>query len=309
MSFSPLFNQKTQNKPFSGELPLFRILVGVVFTFCFALVLSKRLNLNEMVVELCSENCGISSMSPRISFSHDFSQSDFIPVEKHPLRSNSSGLSSSIDFNFCVQESLELESSSADELFSHGVILPTQIKKKSLNNALLKQKNQQLAPPSQPQLPPSKAVCDNAPSTTRKSSKKESHKDSKDLNEEADEKHSSKSFWRFKRSSSCGSGYGRSLCPLPLLSRSNSTGSSPSVKRIPLSKEGHHVKQNSQKRSSSISKSHSLASHNHPKPPLKRSHGSYANGVRVSPVLNVPSAHLFGFGSIFSNNRDKSKKK
>ncbi|WVZ13959.1 hypothetical protein V8G54_011525 [Vigna mungo] len=244
-----------------------------------------------MVVELCSENCGVSSMSPRISFSHDFSQSDVIPVEKHPLRSNSSGLSSSIDFNFCVQESLELESSSADELFSHGVILPTQIKKKGLNN---------------------KAICENAPATTRKSSKKESHKDSKDLNEEADEKHSSKSFWRFKRSSSCGSGYGRSLCPLPLLSRSNSTGSSPSVKRIPLSKEGHHVKQNSQKRSSSISKSHSqsLASHNnHQKPPLKRSHGSYANGIRVSPVLNVPSANLFGFGSIFSNNRDKSKKK
>lgn len=273
----------------------------------------KKFELNEMVVELCSENCGVSSMSPRISFSHDFSQSDVIPVEKHPLRSNSSGLSSSIDFNFCVQESLELESSSADELFSHGVILPTQIKKKGLSNVVMKQKSQQLAPPSQPPLPPSKAICENAPATTRKSSKKESHKDSKDLNEEADEKHSSKSFWRFKRSSSCGSGYGRSLCPLPLLSRSNSTGSSsPSVKRIPLSKEGHHVKQNSQKRSSSISRSQSqsLASHNnHQKPPLKRSHGSYTNGIRVSPVLNVPSANLFGFGSIFSNNRDKSKKK
>ncbi|CAJ1947449.1 unnamed protein product [Sphenostylis stenocarpa] len=267
-----------------------------------------------MVVELSSENCGVSSMSPRISFSHDFSQSDVIPVEKHPWRSNSSGLNSSIDFDFCVHESLELESSSADELFSHGVILPTQIKKKSINNALLKQKSQQLAPPPQPQLPPSKAICDNASSTTRKGSKKENHKkenhrDIKDLNEEADEKHSSKSFWRFKRSSSCGSGYGRSLCPLPLLSRSNSTGSSPSVK-IPLSKEGHHVKQNSQRRSSSITRSsHSLTSHNHQKPPLKRSHGSYANGVRISPVLNVPSANLFGFGSIFSNNRDKSKKK
>jgi len=302
----PFLIQKTQNKPFYLESWCEWFLRFVCSSFI------KKFELNEMVVELCSENCGVSSMSPRISFSHDFSQSDVIPVEKHPLRSNSSGLSSSIDFNFCVQESLELESSSADELFSHGVILPTQIKKKSLNHVLLKQKSQQLAPPSQPPLPPSKSVCDNAPSTTRKSLKKESHKDSKDLNEEADEKHSSKSFWRFKRSSSCGSGYGRSLCPLPLLSRSNSTGSSPSVKRIPLSKEGHQVKQNSQKRSSPISRSHSqsLASHNnHQKPPLKRSHGSYANGIRVSPVLNVPSANLFGFGSIFSNNRDKSKKK
>ncbi|KAH1215494.1 hypothetical protein GmHk_13G036620 [Glycine max] len=270
-----------------------------------------------MVVEICSENCGVSmTMSPRISFSHDFSQSDVIPVEKHPLRSNSSGLNSSMDFDFCVHESLELESSSADELFSHGVLLPTQIKKNNINNnnALLKPKSQLAPPPPQPQLPPpSKAICDSASSTTKKSSKKESHKDGKELNDEVNEKQSSKSFWRFKRSSSCGSGYGSSLCPLPLLSRSNSTGSSPSVRRIPLSKEGHHhVKQNSQKRSSSstrFSQSHSLASHNHQKPPLQRSHGSHANGVRVSPVLNVPSANLLGLGSIFSNNRDKSKKK
>ncbi|TKY46505.1 hypothetical protein E2542_SST28546 [Spatholobus suberectus] len=163
----------------------------------------------KMVVELCSENCGVSSMSPRISFSHDFSQSDVIPVEKHPLRSNSSGLNSSIDFDFCVHESLELESSSADELFSDGVILPTQIKKKINNNALLKQRSQ-LAPP-QPQLPPSRTTCDNA-SSTSKGSKKEGTKDSKDLSDEVYEKQSSKSFWRFKRSSSCGSGYGRSLC-------------------------------------------------------------------------------------------------
>lgn len=261
-----------------------------------------------MVVELCSENIGVSisssMMSPRISFSHDFSQSDVIPVEKHPLRSNSSGLNSSIDFDFCVLESLELESSSADELFSDGVILPTQIKN-SNNNVLLKQKTQLAPPPPIPpqrQLPPSQTVCENASSTIiTKSSKRESHK----LSDEVDEKQGSKSFWRFKRSSSCGSGYGRSLCPLPLLSRSNSTGSSP------LSKEGHHVKQNSQKRSSSTrSSSQSLASsHNHQKPPLKRSHGAYANGVRVSPVLNVPSANLFGLGSIFSSNRDKSKKK
>lgn len=258
-----------------------------------------------MVVELCSENCGVS-MSPRISFSHDFSQSDFIPVERHPLRSNSSGLNSSIDFDFCVQESLELESS-AEELFSGGRILPTEIKKK---NIPLKQTCQ---PTPHPPLPTPLAICDNA--STSKNSKKESNiKESKDLNDEVDEKQSSKSFWRFKRSSSCGSGYGRSLCPLPLLSRSNSTGSSsPSVKRMPLSKEGPNIKQNSQKHSSTTRSysSHNFGSNNHQKPPLKRSHrtNNGNNSVRVSPVLNVPSANLFGLGSIFSNNRDKSKKK
>ncbi|XP_061349451.1 uncharacterized protein LOC133294717 [Gastrolobium bilobum] len=254
-----------------------------------------------MAIELSSENFGVS-MSPRISFSHDFSQSDVIPVErqqKHPLRSNSSGLNSSIDFDFCVQESLELESSSADELFSDGRILPIEIKKK---NAPLKQ-TLQLAP--QPPLPLPYAIRNNA--STNKKSKKESPKES--LNDEVEEKQSSKSFWRFKRSSSCGSGYGSSLCPLPLLSRSNSTGSSPSVKRMHLSKEGPKVKQNSQNSSSTTRPSHPLCPNNHQKPPLKRSHGSYANSVRVSPVLNVPPANLFGLGSIFSNNKAKSKKK
>lgn len=260
-----------------------------------------------MVVELCSENCGVST-SPRISFSHDFSQSDFIPVERHPLRSNSSGLNPSIDFDFCVQESLELESSSADELFSDGRILPTEIKKKK--NIPLKQTCQL---PSHPPLPTPLAICDNA--STSKNSKKESIiKESKDLNDEVDEKQNSKSFWRFKRSSSCGSGYGRSLCPLPLLSRSNSTGSSsPSVKRMPLSKEGTNIKQNSQKHYSTTntrSSSHNFGPNNHQKPPLKRNHRTNGNNsLRVSPVLNVPSANLFGLGSIFSNNRDKSKKK
>lgn len=264
------------------------------------MVLSK--GLNEMVVELCSENCGVVvSMSPRISFSQDFSQTGgVIPVEKHPLRSNSSGLNSSIDFDFCVHESSHLESSSADELFSHGIILPTQIKKNN-NNVPLKQKNQQATQQEELSLP-----IPPLNDSTIKNNKKVSN------NEEVFEKQSSnsKSFWSFKRSSSCGNGYGSSLCPLPLLSRSNSTGSSTSVKKMsmPMSKESANVKQHSTKQRSSC---HSFGSINHQKPPLKRSYGgAYGNSVGVSPVLNVPSLNLFGFGSIFSNNnKDKSKKK
>lgn len=260
-----------------------------------------------MVVEIFSENCSVITMSPRISFSHDFSQQGVIPIEKHPLRSNSSNMNSSIDFDFCVNETSELESSSADELFSHGIILPTELKKKK-KNVPLKQTTIQVqpTPPQNFALPPLYA-------NGSKNSKKMITKDVKELNniDEVDEKHSSnsKSFWGFKRSSSCGSGYGRSLCPLPLLSKSNSTGSSTSVKRM-LSKEGSNVKQNSKKNSSITRSSNSFGSNNHQKAPIKRCHsGAYANNVRVSPVLNVPYSNLFGFGSIFSNNRDKSKKK
>ncbi|KAE9590265.1 hypothetical protein Lalb_Chr21g0317791 [Lupinus albus] len=252
-----------------------------------------------MAVELFSENCGVVSMSPRISFSHGFSQSDIIPVEiqQHPLRSNSSGFNSSIDFDFCVQGSSELESSSADELFSDGVILPIEMKKKKKN----------LVPQNQTPKKCPQPICENA--STNKNFKKENNntKETKDSNDEVDEKHISKSFWRFKRSSSCGNGYGRSLCPLPLLSRSNSTGST--VKRMPLSKEGsNNIKQSSQKHSSTTrSTSQSFGPNNHQKPPLKRTHhrNNGTNSMRVSPVLNVPPANLFGFASIFSNNRGK----
>ncbi|KAK7295782.1 hypothetical protein RJT34_18694 [Clitoria ternatea] len=261
-----------------------------------------------MAVELCSENCGVSSVSPRISFSHDFSQSDVIPVEQLPFGSNSSGLDSSIDFDFRVSQSFELESSSADELFSHGRILPTEVKRK---NAPLKQMGQ-LAPhiPSLP--PPHSPYANDASSTTKNNYLK---KENKCLNDEVYEKQSSKSFWSFKRSSSCGSGYGRSFCPLPLLSRSNSTGSSstPSVKRNPISKEGpNNIKPNSHKHSSSTTRlPHSSVLNGYQKPPLNKSHHgySYGNSVRVNPVLNVPSVNLFGLASFFSNNKDKSKKK
>ncbi|KAK9271643.1 hypothetical protein L1049_002006 [Liquidambar formosana] len=146
--------------------------------------------------------------------------------------------------------------------------------------------------------------------TRRENSKTESSKDDKMVGCEAeDQKQSSKSFWRFKRSSSlnCGSGYGPSLCPLPLLSRSNSTGSASSVKRSSLAKDGHNQKQHPQK--NSVKPSQSWFSGSCQKPPLKKGYGAYGNGVHINPVLHVPSASLFGFGSIFSNGRDKNKKK
>ncbi|KAK7290750.1 hypothetical protein RIF29_05401 [Crotalaria pallida] len=264
-----------------------------------------------MDVQLNSANIEVSSIiSPRISFSHDISQSDIIPVEKHPLgSSNSSGLNSNIDFDFCVSESFELVSSSADELFLDGRILPTEIKRSK--SAPLKKSGQLLAP-HPPLFPPS--YNNNASSSScSKNLKKESHKELKYLKDDGeavcDKQSSSKSFWSFKRSSSCGSGYGRSLslCSFPLLPRSNSTGSNASViKRRQLSKEGTNIKQNSQKHSST--RFYPSMPKNYQRPPLNKSQGYYGNNVRVSPVLNVASANLFGLGSIFSNSRDKSKK-
>ncbi|GLU01608.1 hypothetical protein SLE2022_189100 [Rubroshorea leprosula] len=198
-----------------------------------------------MAIELCSENSG---MSPRISFSHDLCLSDIVPVEQRPPRSKSSSLSSSVDFDFCVRKSFDQESSSADELFSDGKILPTEIKKKNIVSA------KQLSEPTQ-------ASQDDEGEINNNNLKKESSKANKISRDEVEEKQSSKSFWRFKRSSSlnCNSGYGHGLCPLPLLSRSYSTGSAP--------------KQSSQKHPVSQKPSSSMY---HQKPPLKKSYGPYA---------------------------------
>jgi hypothetical protein len=117
-----------------------------------------------MVIDLFSEISSLGT-SPRISFSRDFYQSDIVPVEHHPLRSNSSNLSnSSIDFDFCVRdrEGFDQESSSVDELFSDRKIRPTQIKKKVITTA--KQMDHQSPPGPRGWLaghppPPKGGVC------------------------------------------------------------------------------------------------------------------------------------------------------
>ncbi|OAY60420.1 uncharacterized protein LOC110627680 [Manihot esculenta] len=240
-----------------------------------------------MAIELCSDNS--AGFSPRISFSHDLCLSDTVPVEQRPLRSNSVG---SIDFDFCTRKSFDQESSPADELFSNGKILPTEIKKKTA---------------------PSKLTHGLREDTSHKNVK-ETMKDMKSTSDElTEEKRISKSFWLFKRSSSlnCVSGYGRSLCPLPLLSRSNSTGSAPTnLKRVPLSRDSHTSYSHKQHKHAVMKhQSSSSSSNGYQKPPLKKNYGSYGNGVRVNPVLNVPSGNLFGLGSKFFNGKDKNKKK
>ncbi|KAL2457567.1 hypothetical protein Fot_56231 [Forsythia ovata] len=225
----------------------------------------------------------IVGRSPRISFSHDLSQTDVVPVEQYIGSSSSS----SVDFDFCVfRETFEQESSSADELFFNGKILPIEIKKRLAPAVPSKRP----APPVSPPPPVYDHILD-------------SSKNSKKIPTESEEKqNSSKSFWRFKRSTSlnCGSGYARTLCPLPILSRSNSTGSASSSKRSSVK----------QSQSLSTNSNTTTTTTTHQRPPLKKNHASnYANinGIRINPVLNVPPANLFG--SIFSSGKDKNRKK
>ncbi|WOH10297.1 hypothetical protein DCAR_0729764 [Daucus carota subsp. sativus] len=259
-----------------------------------------------MATDLCSSEPPPVT-SPRISFSHNLSQSDI----NHQRLLSRPAPSSSVDFDFCIRQSNVDESSSAEELFSDGVILPI--------DPHLKHETPITVPPVpslQPHVNQSHAVkCDQDSNGTVVSN----------LSESRDQKQKSakSSFWQVKRSSSlnCGSGYARTLCPIPLLSRSHSTGSASSPnKSQSSSKELHpNLKQHAQKKNSvplaPIKQSNSPPGHQ--KIPSKKSgYGGIGNGsfhgngnrARVNHVLNVSSGNLFGLGSIFSGNKEKNKK-
>ncbi|KAL7101725.1 hypothetical protein ACP275_08G072700 [Erythranthe tilingii] len=242
-----------------------------------------------MAIEVLPDSPNVAMSPARISFSCDLSRNDAVVVPaaaEHHTRSTNSA----IEFDFCVfRESFEQEysSSSADELFFDGKILPIEIKKK-LHPPPIRAATPPPPPPSPP--PP-------------------------EIEEEKQNNNKTSSFWGFKRSTSlnCGSDYARKLCPLPLLSRSNSTGSTPAggggAKRS--SQLSNNQKQNFGKCSTTNSSLKQSSSTNHQKPPLKKSsYGSYSNnGVKFNPVLNVTPANLFGLGLIFSGGKDRSKKR
>ncbi|XP_061339471.1 uncharacterized protein LOC133286130 [Gastrolobium bilobum] len=250
-----------------------------------------------MAIEVCSE-IPITGISPRISFSHDLTNTeDSVPIEDHNRRSDLCLLDSSSDFVFCITNGLAQQLSSADELFSNGKIVPMQIKR--VSNAT-----------DEPHLPAKPARPRSQPSSTRCTEKKrlkEFLSAASDDADNEDEKPSSKYFWQFKRSSSLNFDTTRGISlirSLQFLSRSNSTGS------VPNPKQTETQKQRFQKQSSASSRSSSQ------KPSMKKNCGSSGNGVRISPVLNLPHAYIpkatarfFGFGSLFCNGKIKRKKK
>lgn len=187
----------------------------------------------------------------------------------------------------------------ADELFSDGKILPSEIKPKNENSSFNQTTSFSFSSSSSTSHPVLKHETSRSRSQTVTSSEEEEL--SIDLKNLDMKRQNSKSFWGFKRSSSCGNGYARSLCPITLLSRSHSTGSSTSSKRSSLgSKDGFGQKQQRGFQKTSVSQ----------KPPLRKSGYGYGNGggtgngIRVNPVLNL------GFGSFFSGgNSSKNKNK
>ncbi|KAJ7970363.1 Membrane-associated kinase regulator [Quillaja saponaria] len=252
---------------------------------------------------MCSE-----TSSPRLSFSNDLCEAHVLPIKHDDSRRDTSLLGLNSEFEFSICRSREHQSSSADELFCNGVILPIQ----NINKRIVNRRPTHYCETPLPSLPPRPG------SSSIDKMKKESIKEAMDVNCGCDRKSQSKSFWGFKRSKSlnCDTKMS-SIFSLPILSRSNSTGSVPNTKRTSL-KDAYH-RHNSQKQPS-VAKSSSSSFNLYPvlqKPPLNKSFGgSYGNGVRISPVLHVQppciskgTANFFGLGSFLRGGKEKKNKK
>lgn len=259
----------------------------------------------------------ISSLvtSPRISFSYDVNQTD---TECHHCGSDKLLVDFTADFDFCISNNSFLqETSSADELFSNGKILPTEIKKAETS----KKETHQSEPIS----------LQHQPSVRRNSKTLNVNEDTncKKLKEflyEEEKPVASKSFWQFKRSTSlnCDSGKSKGFIrSLQTLARSNSTGSAAVTKQTVTPKVTTQ-KQQSQKQPTVSSNNHTLPTfsgyhqmyNSSGKPPLLKNCRSYSTGVKFNPVLNIPpayvskgTANLFGFSSFFCSGKSKKKKK
>ncbi|XP_057478797.1 uncharacterized protein LOC130766117 [Actinidia eriantha] len=267
-----------------------------------------------MAADVCSEISNLVS-SPRISFSHDLKKPETAQIDDYLRQSDLSLCDPNFDFHFCISKSFNHELSPADELFSNGKILPIQIKNKKK--------------PNHSQQPITKIpTSPNNPRTEEIKKKRLKELLSSNFDDE-ELKPSQKSFWQFKRSTSLNFGSGQSksvIRSLQFLSRSNSTGSALNPKQNEASKDyqkRHWFKQVPGAFSRSFSSSLGHNSYYYPynsskRPPLKkncRSYG-YGDGVRVSPVLNIPhnciaigTASLLGFGSFFCNGKAKKKEK
>ncbi|KAA8541252.1 hypothetical protein F0562_025141 [Nyssa sinensis] len=227
-----------------------------------------------MAIDMCSENSS-PGISPRISFSHDLRHThadDVVPIEHYQCRPDPDPDS---DFNFCISVSTESEPSSADELFSDGLIRPRQIQQRFVSS---KQQISISKPHSVFSLPPLPL-----PSSTNESSKQEKLKET--MSFENDPKYQSKSFWRIKRSSSLhcdNTSKKSSIWSLPLLLRSNSTGSVPNSKRTLSTSSSKNSKK--QPKPSSSSSSSFYVYPLSQKPPLKRNYGGYYDNGFVQMV-------------------------
>ncbi|KAL7589080.1 uncharacterized protein LOC111911245 [Lactuca sativa] len=258
-----------------------------------------------MAVDVCSAS--EVPISPRISFSHDINDpsSDINSIQSDPNRSDQFLLSPTFDFDFCTTSNL----TPADELFSNGKILPTQIKKPKIIH-----------------LPVPKSETSPPNTDTQKKRLKEFI-----FNDEEQQKSTStsRSFWQFRRSTSlnCDNGKGpkgllRSLS-IKSLSRSYSTGSALNPKGNGGPKSMERSKEPvSLRRCSSVAQSQNPASSSSSSTHMYYSYQNSSSrnskgGIRIIPVLNIPPAYniskgtisFFGFGSLLCNGKAKKKSK
>ncbi|CAJ1932365.1 unnamed protein product [Sphenostylis stenocarpa] len=275
-----------------------------------------------MAINMCSDKPNLG-LSPRISFSHD--PKNTVSVED-PLQRDTCVVDSSSEFVFCVSNGVAQKLSSADELFSNGKIIPTQFTRVSIPNVPrhephLHHHQYQHHQLQQQQQQPSLL-------TTRKKMLKEflSEPEDDDLEEERPNSvHSSNFFWRSSSVNCDGATRGKGMLrsSLHFLSRSYSTGSAPNTPKHAIiareSVERHRLQKQSSGSSLSLSSSSSASSSAYyfydscQKPSLKKNFGSASgNGVRISPILNLPhhkaTRSIFGFGSLFCNGKIKRKK-
>lgn len=281
---------------------------------------------------MCSEMLP-SITSPRISFSRDLNtdeDEEQVEVEMEEDQEDSSSMEVSdifdndqgqhFDFSFSDSFTFEPSSSSADELFSDGLIRPLQLEEKFVTTPKLTPLHPTLAQPSSTNDDPSLSKETNVvamttanPTTTNVVESSEQ----KNLNQNQP---NVKSFWKINRSSSVhvdeDSHKKSSFWSLPLMLRSNSTGSAPSPRQISKENKKHNMQK--QLKCSTASASSFYMYQLPQKPPLKRNHGgSYGNnGISTNPVLNVPTPYigkgtgnLFGITSLFKEKKDKKTKK
>ncbi|XP_021749797.1 uncharacterized protein LOC110715521 [Chenopodium quinoa] len=174
-----------------------------------------------MAVDVFSENF-VGMISPRLSFSRDLEENETSTnINDYSCKLDRSFVDSAFDFAFNVDTSITFQSSSADELFSDGKIIPTRLIKEE-------------------EVKKSEAVVQKVPVTscsdllsatitdTGKKSLKEFLEDSIEEEEEVNTAAvAAKSFWKFRRSNSlnCDRNQRKGLIgSWKILSRSGSTG-------------------------------------------------------------------------------------
>lgn len=262
---------------------------------------------------MCSTKC-----SPGISLSNDLVLSEMLPIQPRESPRDLSLLDSNSEFEFCVTGSFEYESSSADELFFNGVIVPTQNQQRFVQvKQTHRRESAPFLPSSLPPLPPAVA--------TENSKKENTGELVHDVNSESEKKSRSKSFWGFRRSNSVTYDSRKSsFCSLPLLSRSNSTGSVQNPKRTPLKDvksqspqlQRQHSVSECKPKSSFLTSPFSNSYSKLQRPQKKNQGGLYGNSLYVNPILNVPppyiskeTANIFGLSSLFRGSKEKKSRK